>query len=87
MSLPDVPAHLMRPPITREPETPSYTVPHGIRFWRWVMTVLCQYCGSFIRNIASSKEQHGQTSHGICDACWPKACEEFGLPPTTPKPE
>lgn len=58
----------------------------GLMLWRYMMWVHCSYCDAFIKQVACNKEQDGQKSSGICDKCWPRACREFGLPETTPKP-
>lgn len=51
------------------------------------MRIVCMYCLAMIGYRPCAAKEANAATHGICDACWPKACEEFGLPKDTPKPE
>lgn len=95
-----VPRHLMTPPPERE--TPPHDLgvqpikpkgeltvePYISKLRRdYKQFVECMHCHAPMGTQTCSEQMAGTVSHGICDACWPAACESFGMPRNTPKPQ
>ena len=76
----DVPRHLMT-----HPDGPPDGAAHHAYLMEAtrVQRVACMYCRTLIRVQPCSPAMAGTTSHGICDACWPRACREMGQSETT----